>query len=538
MANGARQFPSSRLTLSDLLLRTTAQEGTRTFALARVMAPAPALIVAGLLWLLTESGVNFAAFVDTSFDYMQHLDPDFLRQQQLSALSEIHIQPPGMALIQFVSLVVSPTDHALMKYLFLGLLLASLCLVVDSVMLCRIPALVASSAGLLCALLPSSIIYALWPYNTLPTTFFVALALWGIALTSRSPSVGVLISSCGVLGLLTFRSAFTWVFALAWLLLLLWILRRASTTSSRRWAACAGLTIAVMVVIGVQSHYFISFGVFTTSSWSGQNVLKAIFYSHAGSFDLEPETLSVLERKTPCGAELLERIEREEATSWLKLWDTTILEAEECADLSHTRETVSQDREDTIILGERTSTASYSSFNSPQHLALSAELQKSALVVIRMQPELIAEMITGSQSNPQWIGSLYIYFSPSHQYFDPSVQEALAEYPKFIYWLGDALAHVLAPGAVLLACLGLVSVRRVSVEDRRPSVTVLASSLTLFSYHAIVSVATEFGENQRFQAEITPALVLMTFIGGYLAFARGRLAFESDTDRSVHASKP
>ena len=214
--------------------------------------------------------MDWNALVEGNYGSWQLLGPDALSDQLWESLAYLHTQPPGLNALMGLDLAATPDSHFLLALVFASMGVATVFFVVDALSLVGVGSRWATGTGVAFALLPSSVIYMLWPFTTGPTMFACALALWGVALARQSLLAGVGASVAGAGLLFLFRASFLWVFVLVWigcLGVLVW----KSAESRRQIGLGLGILLSGGVaVMLIQAHYVTSFGIWSTSSWGGR----------------------------------------------------------------------------------------------------------------------------------------------------------------------------------------------------------------------------------------------------------------------------
>ena len=465
----------------------------------RLRTAVPGLSVFAILWLLTFRSFDWTSFADNSYAVWQSLGRHLLEDQPWASLQALHIQPPGLNLIEALDLATTPAGHGVLAALFaLGAAL-SVFFVVDTLSLTGVRARWAALTGVGYALLPSTVVYSLWPFSTLPAIFACSLALWGVALARRSPAAGVVASAAGVVLLWLFRSSFPWVFVLAWLVALAVLLVRNSGTRRQVVGGLAGLMVAGGSVMAVQAHYLVSFGLWSTSSWAGENIVKAL--DGSGNLHVTQEAMDAAKRLGPCQASLVEAIAAGQAPYWAP---DDFLALPGC-DTYRVASTTGVEALDSPYKDGASDGQWIGNFNTSQRLADSAVFSDVAKEIVKGDPlQLVRMAATGGESGSRGSG-LSIYLAPSDDYF--FVTPVRTAYPDKT--LGGLLSLLFAPAAATLTLLGLVLVLSRREKGRLRRLPLYYFTLALMASHATVSVLFEYGENNRFQAEVAPAFAIM-----------------------------
>lgn len=468
---------------------------------SRIAAALPGLFAFTLLWIFTMRRFDWAPWVDFLYGALwQGLGRNLLVSDPWGSLTSLHIQPPGLMGLKAINLALTPDNHQFLAVVFFLCGALSVLLVYDSLFLAGLRLRWAGVGGVVFAALPSTVIYTFFPFSTAPTVLGCALALWGVALTVRAPAIGAVASSIGVLLLLLFRTSFVWVFVLFWMAGLVWLVLRRARARRQRLVGLSGLALVAGVVIGLQAHYLASFGLWTMTSWSGENVVKAL--AESGNLRVTDEALNASAQLGECEGALARDLAGGNAPSWLP---EHVLALPGCGPLraeSRTGvEALDSPYKDGIYDGQRAG-----NFNWNQRLVISRVFTRVATEVVKAEPmQMIFMAFTGGVSGSRTSG-LSIYLGPSDDYgWVVGIREA---YPSKT--MGGLISLLFAPIAVTLTILSLLLVllRRDGRRLRRSPTYWFA--LGLVGYHLAVSVLFEYGENNRFQAEVAPAWLILS----------------------------
>lgn len=480
------------------------------------LAAAPGLVVAVCIWLYTFRGLGYPQFVESQYNLIwQSLGRDILAQDPIGGILSLHIQPPGLNILEAIDLYVSPESHLMLGLAFLVMVLLSLFFVVDTLNLSRLPAKASALAGILFAVLPATVIYSLWPFSTTPTMFGTALAVWGIARLRLQPIVGIAASSLGVLTLFITRSSFAWPFVLCWLAALAVVAWRSARPRRTRGLQLGVLATVLIAVITIQGHYLLAFGIPTLTSWTGENLAKAL--TSSGRLTVTPQAEAAI-RMDPCEAALLDSLAQQNRP----IWNPSAFRAiPACAALPplEPRGTSAWDSPDKAGADDA---GLSQNFNWSERLVASRAWNSMMQKIIVDQPVQLVAMAIGSPTGARE-SSLGIYMGPSEDY--TFVTEIRSHYP--LPDVGGVLSLFFAPVMLLLGLLGLVTslVRRQWHCDYAKTLY-FGSGLVLF--HIAASTLFEHGENMRFQAEATPAYIVIGFLGCFALLA-GQRSSQDDT---------
>lgn len=454
-----------------------------------VKQSAPGAIVALTLWLVTFLRWPASAYVDQEMDALwQSAGREFLADQPLATLGVLHIQPPGMNALFALDLALSPSNHAFLLGLNLLAMLATIVLIVDTVRLFGAPTWLSTSAGIAYALLPSTVIYSQWAYSVSLIALLSVTAIWGIQLMRSRPLVGGLVSVAAIALAALTRPSYTVVLFVVWLVGVVVLVWRSH--AQRRVLGLAGIAAIGVVVLSAQLHYLTSFGLPTMSSWSGENLAKALATSQA----LNVTEAARREIATdPCKAQMLEAYEQDR----LNRWDWRAFRALPACSLLP-----SLPARGVSAWDEPTKGASgQDNFVYSERLVASRQWTQMMTTVVRGDPGQLVRMAVTTDYGPRNSG-LGLYLSPAEDY--PFVKDIRDAHPLAVplgIWslLFPAFAWTLVVIGVCVA-----GIRRTT--SLRSAAFVAAAVLA--TYHAAVNVLFEYSENMRYRAEIDAVLMV------------------------------
>ena len=446
---------------------------------SRLAAFVPGWIVLGALYLLVLAGGG-RFLHEERLNGWGYLDLTALQYEFWPSITHLHMQPPLLNFLAGLTL----GDAGITRLTWLYALAASLtvALVVDTLVLSGIRQRWAALAGAAYALLPSTVIYAFFPYNTTLTALFAIAAIWGIARARTTPVLGVSISALGATGLFTIRASFVWVVVLAWIAALAWVLFRRSS-SDRKWIGGAVLGAMSAFVLVVQGHYLTSFQSWTLSTWSSENIANGML-----RLGLTEETKAELAAQDPCFADLI-------TGAWQPVGAYQ-------ACLVNVRSVPVG----ASVLDQEFKSAPPDTLNYNFGLRRAIEPSWAAFVrtAIREEPLAFVRLTLGTEAAP---GTIQLFLGRSDDVYttlaiqkqaSPAVWNVLGVWSAVFPWVAWIL--VIAGAAV-----GLVF-RSV----RPPAVFWWAAALLVV--HAGPSVLGEYGENARFRAEMDSVLIVAAVI--------------------------
>lgn len=442
----------------------------------------PGAVVVLLVYAVTVwRGGRF--LFEERFLVMQALDPRSLGNDPIPSLLSLHTQPPLM------NGLYALTDAApeRLGWIMLAAALVTTLLVVDTVRVSGRGDRWAAVAGALYALLPATVLYALFPYSTTVTALFAIVTVWGVARIRSWHGVGAAISAAGMAGLFLTRASFTWWVAIGWLIVLAVLVRRGKGHAGARSLAIVTLVLVGAGVVAVQAHYWAAFRVPTLSSWSGENLSNALI-----EVGLSDEAKASLSSQDPCFAQLIA------ARAWgpTDLYGPCIDPAEEVKSGTPVLE-----------LAERPSPSLGINYNSGARLRLADDWARFARAAVVTEPAALVRVAVGTA---ELEGSLARFLGRSDVYFETlDIQKASTPWLWNLLALWSAAFPVLAWLVVVAAAVrGLIQPTSRTWLPRE-----FWFALALLLVHAVPSIIGDYGENQRFRAELDPVLVVAFVVG-------------------------
>jgi hypothetical protein len=425
------------------------------------------------IWTSTRGGFLW----ENAEVLFQSLGEEALTIEPLTSLLNSHIQPPGLNALFAVS-YQSPFgfDRTLQVVYFMASL-ATVLLIADSLVRLRTRRGIAISTPVIFALLPTTTLYALWPYTTTLVAFFVAGALWGLSFYKSNSIFGLIIWSLGILGIFSLRSSFIWPLAIATLLLPLFFLQ--GKTKKILIVSAVG----VVPILLMQLHYFTQFGLLTTSSWGGQSVVKGLISSGV----IGQQDLLAAANGDPC----LESIADE-----LKFWNDINDLHKSCTgpDLANSG--------DALVLNKATKVDGQTiQFNSLQYLNLSQYWNSLAFQTLKNNPTAVPQMLLGTGALPS---SLELSLTPGYFYL-PITPNLPSGMP--LLSITRPLGALFPVGALTVILLTVIASAQRSNRNLSHKM-LFVTSCTLIGGNIALTSAVEYGENMRFLVEVYPALAI------------------------------
>jgi hypothetical protein len=449
----------------------------------------PGIAVYVVLWLATVMPFDYRGATSYDMDFLwQSLGRGFLSTDPWGSLSVLHIQPPGLNALFAVDLALTPVSHTLLLVTNVVATVATIALICDALLRATRSGVAALVAGVVYALLPGTVLYSLYAYNTTLTALFAIVAVWPLTWSRNRMTLAVTISSLGALGLVLTRSSFVWIAMAVWCIaLILWCRRRVGIT----WPRVLGAALPLAAVLLIQLHYLVSFQLPFMSSWSGQNLAKALQTS--GHLTVTPQARDAL-ASTTCHNAIFQAWQQGE----LNIWDPGgLLRQPGCRDLPPVIERG-------VPAWDSPLKADSQEMNYNEGRALVASAQWSGLMttIVRSDPWQLVRMATTSPTGFGASGiGLYLTASDDYPFLDPAREHL----PTTV--IAGPLASAFGPALWTLVILGWVgaAVRRTSTLRRQPAFW-FASGLLV--YHALVSTLLEYSENMRYRAEVDSVLLV------------------------------
>ncbi len=454
----------------------------------RAIVAGPGVVAFSILWIATVVPFDYRGSATRDMDFLwQSAGISFLSTDPLNTLLSLHTQPPGLNVLFALDLALSPTSHALLLLVNAFAVIATITMLTVSVLrlTASVPAGVAT--GLIYALLPGTVLYSLYAYNTTITAFFVMLALWPVTWIGHRPILAVGLSSLGALGLVLTRSSFIWPAMVLWCTALVW---QSWRTSKRSWSTVAVTAGPLAVALAVQLHYFVSFGLPFLSSWSGQNLAKALETSR--QLTVTAEARNELSRDV-CHAAIFLAWQ----TGQLNVWDPGgTLRQPGCRDLPSVEPRGIPAWDLPLKPG-----STEMNFNEGRALLASQQWSGMMSTIVRGDPMQLVRMAITSESGFTESG-VGLYLRASDDY--PFLDAARKHLP--VTTLTQPLSELFAPIMWILVIVGWVTAALIRSSRLRHDIAFWCAS-GLLVFHAAVSTLLEYSENMRYRAETDPALL-------------------------------
>jgi hypothetical protein len=470
----------------------------------RVPVAVPGLVIYLGLWLLVLLQFDYANATTNSIDTLwQSLGIDYLSTDPIASLSVLHIQPWGVNALYATDLVLSPNSHLFLLLLFLAAGAGAVALLGATLVRVGLARGWAVGACVVLALLPGTVLYTFWSYNVTLISFLAIAAVWGLARMRTQPVLGSAVSAGAVLGLQLMRSTFVWVFVLAWCVFLFVLLIRARP--GRRLLISA-LPVFIVLVLSLlaQGYYWVNYQMPAMSSWSGQNVAKALITS--GQLSVTDSARAEISAD-PCLSSLLVAYE----SQTLNVWDPGgLVQLPGCQSLVvSAQQGIPAWDQDYRESGEL-------NYNSRLALAASGEWNRLMRTIVIQDPMQLVRMAITTDTGPRSSG-IGIYLDPSDEF--PWLDQTRSVLP--LGSITGLLSIVFAPALVVLILIGIGQAIFVRTSFLRRN-TVYWGALAVVVFHAAASTLAEYAENMRFRAEIDPLLILLGVISLYAITSSSR----------------
>lgn len=440
------------------------------------------------LVVATALPFDYRTFADRDIDFLwQSLGINFLKTDPWGSLAVLHTQPPLLNALYAVDLALTPTSHAFLLAINILAVVATIAMLTTGILSATTSVTASAVGGVGYALLPGTVLYSLNVYNTTITASFAMLSVWPLSWALKRPMPAIALSACGALGLVLTRSSFVWPAMVIWCVALMWWITR---HLGWRWTIAAGAFTPLMLALLVQLHYTVSFGIPFMSSWSGQNVAKALQTS--GQLTVSPEPETVLTDNV-CQGEIF----RAWQSGDLNIWDPGgALRQRGCRDLPPFERRGIAAWDEPLKPG-----STEMNFNEGRALVASAQWTGLMNTIVRAEPWQLVRMATTSESG--FVNSgLGLYLRASDDY--PFLDQARLHLPTAM--VAAPFAALFAPMLWILVIIGwATAIILRSSGLRKIAAFWFASGLLV--YHASVSNLLEYSENMRYRAEVDPVLL-------------------------------
>lgn len=414
-------------------------------------------------------------------DLNQSLGVDALKEEPLSSLAGLHIQPPGLN--GLFALALRTQNYCLTLQLTYCVL--TICTIILLYLMAHMlfnSKKIASTISMIYALLPSTTLYSLYPYNTTLMVFSIAVTSFAVVLFEKSKKIGYVLWLLGLLLIFLFKASMFFVIALVSGLLLPIFHRIPFRKIVKNYAVFAFL------ILIFQAHYFLNFGMLSTSSWGATNVLHAMI-KHGAINEMELEKVT---KSDECFRTMPYNV----------LWVGDISNVDDsCFDESRKPEfnrflTEGQKGH------SRLDWPAYQ-LNTESRLNLEKSTQRLLLSLLREDPSAILQMLVGVNGS---VSNLELSVVPPHNfYFVAGNLRAGAPLNSIM----RPFASLISPTLLLFSLVYCILIFYLMVKKRKVFQNRIPEVL-LFLYLLIFGVLIARDENQRYLFEIYPIMMLLT----------------------------
>ena len=297
------------------------------------LASIPGLVLYVLLYIFwIVSGQGFDPFMNWE-DPVQTLNSDVLSEYPAQALLGQHAQPPLFMSIKLLGLQFGDQQVLFWQTLWFVSFAVGLTAIVGSLLVMGLSVKLTAVLAVTYVVLPGTAKYALWGYTTVLVSTLLALIVYGFALVWTHSRWGVPLVAISTVLLVTLRSYFIWAIGLVLLSLVVYRLTMSRKLRTRplQWTF---VVVAFLAVIGVQYHYWSSFGLTSMSSLGPGNLNRGLL-----AVGLTEEEKALLAARDLCLADVIASgpfSSAEGVPSCRELWIERNLHTTKAAELAET----------------------------------------------------------------------------------------------------------------------------------------------------------------------------------------------------------
>lgn len=459
----------------------------RSRAAAAVRSAVPSVVILAVMWVATATRLDTAFALDYWIQrLMQSAGTDALQEQPLATLAGLHIQPPLWNALLAVDAQLTPTTHLFILVLNVSLAAATLVVISGTLLLMGLPRSWGIVATSLLALLPATSAYTFLAYSTTMCGFLAAVAVAGVAIATRTNRIalGIALSGGSVAVLFLLRPAIAGVFVVAWLVLLVVLAHR---TGLLRRRAIVAVAPGLVVVVAAQGYFLGAFGLPGLSSWNGENFAHGLIES--GYF---PPPAVFLESggDDVCSRQLID------SGPWPDPTSVPACVSDPAAPATGV-----------LVWDVPTKSVGTANYNFGPRLEVSKRWTALMLPVLAQDPTLLLRMAFVPNDQPSG-AALYLSASDDYVLLLPIIDAQPSWVRSLRVW-----ASAFPPLAFLLVAAGVV----VGPWSRGRAVRswTFLMGVALIGYSAAVGVLVDYSENNRFRAEIDPALMIAAALAAY-----------------------
>lgn len=409
---------------------------------------------------------------------------DYLLAQPLQSIVWTHIQPPLLNTVYLIAYQFGDYASLLTQLFYFLTVSSTVALIPITIRLAGVSRSMSMISGTIFALLPATTLYSLWPYSTSIVSFFAVCSLFGIALMSRRPRLGLFISFSAMFFLFLTRPTFNWVFVLTWVIAL-------SIYAFKRWKV--NFRFIMLTAFGfmiltflIQGHYLLSFGTPTLSTWASENLSRSIVFK-----GLTDEGRQTLASRDPCFSDLINSGVWKPPSAYPNCLDE-----------------IEPPQKNAFVWDEPDLPTRENNLNYGGRLPLSEKWAALDLAALTLDPLSVPRFVFGSDFVS---GSIWIYLSPPENH--PYPQRNFSELPA----LWSPLRYISLVLPVLAWLIIVLSIITLSIRKVRPSALPALGAyffgISALLAHGVISILGDFGENMRFRGELDGVLIIVAATG-------------------------
>jgi hypothetical protein len=409
---------------------------------------------------------------------------DYLLAQPIQSILWTHIQPPLLNTIYLIAYQFGDYASLLTQLFYFFLVALTVALIPITLRLVGISRSMSMISGIIFALLPATTLYSLWPYSTSIVSLLAVCSIFGVALMSRRPRLGLFVSFSAMFLLFLTRPTFNWVFVLAWVIAL-------SIYAFKRWGLNLRFVILtafgfIIVTFLIQGHYLLSFGTPTLSTWASENLSRSIVFK-----GLTAEGRQTLANQDPCFSDLINTGVWKPPSAYPNCVDEVI-----------------PPKENVLVWDEPDLPKRENNLNYGGRLPLSDKWAALDLAALRLDPLSVPRFVFGSDFSS---GTLGIYLSPPEDH--PYPLRNFSELPA----LWSPLRYISLVLPIISWFIIILSAITLSIRKFRPTnLPTLGTyffGISALLAHGAVSILGDFGENMRFRGELDGVLIIVAATG-------------------------
>ena len=212
---------------------------------------------------------------DIGNDSLQNfLSTKSLSENPLEALWGLHTQPPLLNGLYAIAIQFQPHEDLIVQIIWALFGLVTIWCIYEFSIELLDSKIWAVSLSILYQLIPSTIGYTLWAYNTILIQALFAILALGILKISKLKIEGLYYIHIALLGLFLGRAPFAGLVIAPMILYFHWYLK--TRTNSKNLTKKKMLGFSLIVIVFIQGHFLIDFKQIALSSWGGHSTLRAL----------------------------------------------------------------------------------------------------------------------------------------------------------------------------------------------------------------------------------------------------------------------